>query len=154
LVKKYLKMIMTRKFAVLVFIATTMISTVKAQCTTGNCYEGNGSYLFENGDLYNGLWKKGIMNGYGVYEYVNGDIYKGAWKDGFMSGRGTYSYNNGNKYVGEWKDGKMEGRGHFYWQMNGNAMNNAKYEGFFKNGEPVNLEISEAQPPAEPPAHK
>ena len=47
------------------------ISTVSnAQCTTGNCYDGNGSYLFENGDLFNGQWKKGEMNGYGVYEYV------------------------------------------------------------------------------------
>ena len=124
---------------------------VSAQCTTGNCYDGNGSYLFENGDLFNGQWKKGEMNGYGVYEYANGDVYKGAWKKGLMDGRGTYTYANGDKYIGAWKDGKMNGRGHFHWDLPGDLMTNAKYEGFFKDGVPKNLEVKETGMPLAQP---
>lgn len=122
-----------------------------AQCTTGNCFDGNGSYLFENGDLYNGQWKKGEMEGYGVYEYGNGDVYKGAWKKGLMEGRGTYTYANGDKYIGTWKDGKMNGRGHFHWNLPGDLMTNAKYEGFFKDGVPKNIEVKETGTPLAQP---
>lgn len=130
------------------------VTSANAQCTTGNCYDGNGSYLFENGDLYNGQWKKGEMNGYGVYEFANGDVYKGAFKKGFMEGRGTYTYKNGDKYIGTWKAGKMDGRGHFHWNLPGDLMTNAKYEGFFKAGVPQNIEIKETVMPAEPPTNK
>lgn len=130
---------------------TVFTSSSLAQCTTGNCYEGNGSYLFENGDLYNGQWKKGEMNGYGVYEFASGDVYKGAWKKGLMEGRGTYTYANGDKYIGMWKEGKMNGRGHFYWELPGDLMTNAKYEGFFEGGVPKNMEIPETGTPLEHP---
>tara|TARA_R110002072_G_scaffold32623_1_gene99316 strand:+ start:326 stop:763 length:438 start_codon:yes stop_codon:yes gene_type:complete len=145
---------MLKKITLALVVTIGFTALVKAQCTTGNCFEGNGSYLFENGDLFNGSWKKGLPNGYGVYEFTSGDVYKGAWKDGLMQGRGTYTYNNGDKYIGNWKEGKMNGRGHFYWELAGDLMNNAKYEGFFKDGVPKNIEIKETGTPSEPPKHK
>lgn len=138
-------------------LATLLTMTVSlsfAQCVEGNCYEGNGTFLFENGDTYNGQWKKGLSEGYGVYEFTNGDIYKGAWKAGKMEGRGTYTYANGDKYIGMWKESKMEGRGHFHWDLPGDLMTNAKYEGNFKGGTPVNFEVKETGVPAEPPKMK
>lgn len=145
---------MLRKITIASLLLVGITSYSYAQCTTGNCFDGNGSYLFENGDLYNGLWKKGIPNGYGVYEFANGDVYKGAWKSGLMEGRGTYRYTNGDKYIGAWKAGKMNGRGHFHWELIGDLMTNAKYEGFFKDGVPKNIEIKDAGTPAEVPKHK
>ena len=145
---------MLKKVVFTLLFAIGLTGFVNAQCTTGNCFDGNGTYLFENGDLYNGLWKKGIPNGYGVYEFANGDVYKGAWKGGLMDGRGTYTYANGDKYIGAWKDGKMNGRGHFHWELIGDLMTNAKYEGFFKDGVPKNMEIKPTGTPAEPPKHK
>lgn len=145
---------MLKKASSIIAIITLFAIHSSAQCTTGNCYEGNGSYLFENGDLFNGSWKKGLPNGYGVYEFTNGDVYKGAWDDGLMDGRGTYTYNNGDKYIGGWKEGKMNGRGHFHWELAGDLMNNAKYEGFFKDGVPSNIDMKETATPAEPPKHK
>jgi hypothetical protein len=139
------------KFLLTTLFTVTMFNLASAQCTTGNCYDGNGSYMFENGDLYNGQWKKGEMFGYGVYEFVNGDVYKGAWKNGLMEGRGTYTYANGDKYIGAWKDGKMNGRGHFHWSLPGDLMTNAKYEGFFKDGLPKNIEVKEAGVPLAQP---
>lgn len=135
---------------VLQFIAVASF----AQCTEGNCFDGNGTFLFENGDLYKGLWKKGLCEGYGVYEFANGDVYKGNWKIGKMEGRGTYTYKNGDKYIGTWKGAKMEGRGHFHWSLPGDLMDNAKYEGNFKAGKPVNIEVKETATPAEAPKMK
>ena len=43
-------------------------------------------------------------NGQGTYIYPNGEKYEGDWKNGKYHGHGTYSWSNGNKYVGEWKD--------------------------------------------------
>lgn len=145
---------MLKKITLSLLIVFGFASFVNAQCTTGNCYEGTGSYLFENGDLFNGSWKKGLPFGYGVYEFTNGDVYKGAWLNGLMDGRGTYTYNNGNKYIGEWKTGKMNGRGHFHWELAGDLMANAKYEGFFKDGQATNIEFAPVGTPAEPPKHK
>lgn len=145
---------MIRKIGSMMFAGMLFAATADAQCTYGNCYDGNGTYIFENGDKYNGSWKKGVMVGYGVYEFVNGDVYKGAWKGGLMHGRGTYRYNNGDKYIGAWKDGRMNGRGHFHWELIGDLMTNAKYEGFFKDGVPTKIEIPVAGAPAEPPKHK
>lgn len=122
---------------------------VDAQCVEGNCFDGNGSFLFENGDDYKGLWKKGYMHGNGTYYFQNGDEYKGSFRNGKMTGRGMYKYSDGSKYIGTWKDGKMHGRGHFYWATAGDLMDTYKYEGTFKEGVPVRIDIIEPGVPAE-----
>lgn len=145
---------MLKKTLLLTLLPLLSVSISNAQCTSGNCYDGRGSFLFENGDLYDGLWRKGEANGYGVYEFANGDVFKGHFEDGAMEGRGTYTYKNGDKYIGEWKDGLMDGRGHFHWSLPGDLMTNAKYEGFFKAGVPQNIDIPATVMPAEPPKMK
>lgn len=142
------------KKSILFLLFVTLATFANAQCTTGNCYEGNGTFQFENGDNYNGQWRKGLPSGYGVYEFANGDIYKGNFLNGLMDGRGTYTYNNGNKYIGEWKAGKMNGRGHFHWSLPGDLMTNARYEGFFKDGVAQNIDFAPTGTPAEPPKMK
>ncbi|MBI1287481.1 MAG: hypothetical protein GC178_07860 [Flavobacteriales bacterium] len=145
---------MLKKIVLSFSIAVGFTMIGKAQCIEGNCHEEVGTFLFENGDKFKGQWRKGLPSGYGVYEFANGDVYKGAWKDGKMSGRGTYTYNNGDKYIGEWKEGLMNGRGHFYWNLPGDLMTNAKYEGFFKDGQPENINFEPVGTPAEPPSYK
>lgn len=145
---------MIRKFALTLILGAGLTAGANAQCIEGNCYEGNGTFLFENGDQFKGQWRKGLPEGYGVYEFAGGDVYKGAWKGGLMEGRGTYTYNNGDKYIGEWKGGLMNGRGHFHWNLPGDLMTNAVYEGFFKEGQPQNIEFKPTGTPAEPPKNK
>lgn len=145
---------MMRTLTLTVALTLGITAVSLAQCIEGNCYEGNGTFLFENGDTYKGLWRKGLQEGYGVYDFQTGDVYKGAWKAGKMDGRGTYVYKNGDKYIGSWKEGKMDGRGHFHWNLPGDLMSNAKYEGNFKGGQPVNFEVKETAVPAEPPKMK
>ena len=127
-----------------------VVKDVSAQCTEGNCFNGNGTYTFENGDKYTGLWRQGKCEGYGVYSFTNGDIYKGAFIAGKMEGRGTYIYSNGDKYIGMWKAAKMEGRGHFYWNLAGDLMDDAKLEGNFKAGKPDKMDVKDTGVPAEP----
>ncbi len=131
-----------------------MAASAQAQCVEGNCYEGSGTFNFDNGDKYKGLWRVGLPEGYGVYDFANGDNYKGTFKSGLMEGRGTYVYAGGDKYVGMWKAGKMDGRGHFYWNLPGDLMDKGKFEGNFVAGVPQNFEIPESALPTEPPKMK
>ena len=45
-------------------------------------------------------------DGQGTYIYPNGEKYVGDWKNGKYHGHGTYTWSDGRKYFGEWKDGK------------------------------------------------
>lgn len=138
------------------FIVFTSLCLVLAlnnafgQCIEGNCFNGNGTFRYENSDEYAGLWRQGKLEGYGVYTFQSGDVYKGAFVAGKMQGRGTYIYSNGDRYIGMWKDGKMEGRGHFYWNLAGDLMDDAKLEGNFKAGKPDNMVVKDTGVPYEP----
>ena len=45
-----------------------------------NKREGNGKYIFENGEYYIGQFKNGLFHGKGIYYYSNGKIKKkGNW---------------------------------------------------------------------------
>ncbi len=145
---------MTRFFTVLISLSLVSSFNILAQCVEGNCFEGVGTFRFENGDSFAGQWRQGLAQGYGTYEFVNGDVYKGSMLSGKMEGRGTYTFANGDKYIGGWKAGKMEGRGHFHWNLPGDLMSNAKYEGNFKAGQPVNFQVKETAMPADPPKMK
>lgn len=145
---------MTRFLTILTSLTLIASLHASAQCVEGNCYEGVGNFRFENGDSFNGQWRKGLPEGYGVYQFANGDVYKGNMLSGKMEGRGTYTFANGDKYVGGWKAGKMEGRGHFHWDLPGDLMSNAKYEGNFKAGQPLNFQVKETGMPADPPKMK
>ena len=50
-------------------------------------------------------------DGQGTYIYPNGEKYLGDWKNGKYHGHGTFTYHNGIMYVGEFKDGKRNGKG-------------------------------------------
>jgi len=76
-------------------------------------YHGQGTYTHPNGDKYVGEHKEGKQNGQGTFTSANGDKYDGKWKDGKMHGQGTYTWVNGRKHVGEWKENKQHGQGTF-----------------------------------------
>ncbi len=88
---------------------------------------GRGTYTYANGDKYVGEYKDGNKHGQGTYSHASGEKYVGEYKDGKMHGQGTYTYANGDKYVGEFKDGKYHGRGTYTYASG------SKYEGEFKD---------------------
>jgi hypothetical protein len=51
-----------------------------------------GTYIFPNGNKYDGEWVDDVKEGYGILTYVNGERYEGYWKnDKVRSGGGSGS---------------------------------------------------------------
>ena len=72
---------------------------------------GQGTYIATNGDKHVGEYKDGKYHGQGTYTYADGEKYVGAYKDGLRNGQGTYTYADGAQYVGEYKAGERSGQG-------------------------------------------
>lgn len=57
---------------------------------------------------YLGNFSSGLREGNGTFTYQNGDIYVGEWLQGKKHGHGTYTYaKDDTKLVGEWEKGKI-----------------------------------------------
>ena len=44
----------------------------------------------------------------------NGDVYNGNFQNGFINGKGTFINKNGEKYVGSFEGGKKNGEGKLF----------------------------------------
>lgn len=89
------------------------------------------SRLLQRDDVYEGETNDaGEFHGQGKMSFASGDVYEGAWVNGEMEGEGTMKFANSNdgSYVGTWANGKFEGKG-VLTMASGN-----RYEGDFKNG--------------------
>ncbi|KAG0471113.1 hypothetical protein HPP92_015659 [Vanilla planifolia] len=107
----------------------------------GNAPHGRGKYLWADGCMYEGVWRRGKAagkgkfswpsgatyegssraggwmvsghrkHGYGSKSYANGDFFEGQWRKNLQEGQGRDVWRNGNQYVGEWRSGVICGRG-------------------------------------------
>tara|TARA_B110000238_G_C15948041_1_gene361941 strand:+ start:306 stop:686 length:381 start_codon:yes stop_codon:yes gene_type:complete len=86
-----------------------------AECQSGDCKNGNGTYLWPNGDKYIGSWKYKKMHGNGIFYFGSGDLkgdkYSGEFKWNKKNGKGVYNYENGSNYIGEFKNDFKNGTG-------------------------------------------
>ena len=57
-----------------------------------NLMDGQGEFVWPNGDRYIGQYINGKRNGLGDMEYGDGDIYRGAWRNGQYHGQGRYRW--------------------------------------------------------------
>ena len=90
-------------------------STKKTKdCLAGDCYNGYGKFLFDNGGMFVGFFKNGYMQ-QGVWRSADGDTYTGSYgANNKMEGYGHYKFKNKDNYFGEYKEGKRNGRGVYY----------------------------------------
>ena len=86
------------------------------------------TYVFPNGDKYEGLFKNGIANGAGTMYFKNGNKYEGIFEDGHPTGQGALFYQSGELYVGTFLDGIANGQATLY------LPNGERYEGEFRHG--------------------
>ena len=111
-------------------------TALKTGCIKGNCVNGKGTFIWSNGDKYNGDWKNQKPHGLGTFKWVNGTKYIGDWKFGLQDGQGTVTWANGDKYIGGRKNGEADGQGTFIY-ADGTAQS-----GEWKNGNLIERDSS------------
>ncbi|XP_008787445.2 phosphatidylinositol 4-phosphate 5-kinase 9-like [Phoenix dactylifera] len=104
----------------------------------GNMPEGSGKYIWSDGCIYEGEWRRGMRHGHGKITCPSGAVYVGEFSGGYMHGSGTYigpdnltykgrwklnlkhglgyqTYPNGDVFEGSWIQGVVEGPGKYVW---------------------------------------
>jgi len=142
---------------ILFVLCLGLVSVGYAQCISGDCENGHGTYIKSYGK-YVGEWKDNKQNGQGTMTWANGDKYVGEYKndkkhgqgtmtfgkgvlkgvkyvggfkDGKRTGQGTLTVADGGKYVGGFKDGKYHGKGTFYFTSGGKWVGEFKDDGTY-----------------------
>ena len=92
--------------------------------------DGRGKYQFGNGDTYEGEVQAGVIVGRGTYTSKNGDAFEGSFLNGKPHGVGIYRFASGDRYEGEMQLGTMQGRGRYH------SKNGDRVEGPFAGGRP------------------
>ena len=93
----------------------TLADGTKVQATFGENYSyNNAKVTYSNKDVYNGAMLDGVREGQGEYIFANGDKMTTTWtKNNTGKDEVTYIWNDGRKFVGAVK-GNKPGKGIFY----------------------------------------
>ena len=88
-----------------------------------NLEDGNGRYIYKNGDIYDGYFKEGKKEGKGLYKYKDNKIIKyfGKWKNNKKNGEGIIYYDNGDEIEGIWDDDIMNNKKIVFRYNNGDT---------------------------------
>ena len=73
--------------------------------------DGQGTYIWPDGDKYVGAWKNGQREGLGCHSRTNGFIFIGEFHNNLPHGEGFYVGPDGICYSGTWVLGKQQGKG-------------------------------------------
>jgi hypothetical protein len=110
-----------------------------SQCVDGNCDNGVGTYIWEDGSISNGSWKNGELHG--VVQEIsyndNGELvgtFDGEMDMGVIIGWGTETLYDSEgylmgTYVGNWKNNDYNGWG--IWIGSDGTIE----KGIYRNGE-------------------
>ena len=83
--------------------------TCSAECISGNCLNGYGTYTHVNGSKYEGYWKNDMQDGHGAEIWSDGAKYTGNYMEGRKHGYGIYEWIDASKYEGNWNENTIEG---------------------------------------------
>ncbi len=74
----------------LVFISGCSSTPTRTGCISGNCVNGNGTYVWSSGGKYSGGWRNDKKHGYGTYTWADGDSRSGYYLNGKRVSRSAY----------------------------------------------------------------
>jgi hypothetical protein len=111
-----------------ILLAATL-QTANAQCLSGNCQNGIGTYRYSATSKYTGQFQNSLRHNKGKMIYADGSTYEGNFHLGKKHGEGTIVYANGDRYVGDWSADFPNGKGKYFFRTK------ERYEGEFVNGE-------------------
>ena len=100
-------------------------------CISGDCENGQGTYIFDDGIKYEGDFKNGHLTGKGTIYWPNGNTYTGELLNGKRHGLGYSKLKSGASYRGFFYNGKQHGYGSAYDE------NRKSFGGKWKNGEHI-----------------
>ena len=100
-----------RVYLTLFLLALGALPLLASTCLSGDCRDGQGRARFDNGDLYDGSWRAGLMHGRGTYRYRSGARYTGGFARGKIDGYGVVDYPDGARFEGHWRANRKHGRG-------------------------------------------
>ncbi|HAP02077.1 MAG TPA: hypothetical protein DCQ93_09160 [Bacteroidetes bacterium] len=100
---------MKNKISILLFFIGVSLSYLhtQAQCLSGDCNNGIGTFVWDSGDTYTGEYYNGARTGLGEYVWANGSFYFGHFLNGKLDGKGYYQDNNGKIQSGTFTDGVL-----------------------------------------------
>ena len=102
---------------------------IKIGTWKNNNFSGWGRIIYNNGQVFEGKYDNGKLNGKGIYKYKD-ILYIGDFENNIRQGKGIL-INKRFRYNGQFNKGKIDGYGKiiFYEDKEGQG----EYEGFFKN---------------------
>lgn len=103
-------------------------SSLHGQCLAGNCQNGQSTYKFKNGAVYEGQMLYGKLHGIGTLTYANRDVYKGHWKMNKREGEGILNTHDGLSFQGAFVNHQLHGLVRVYDKIGG------RFEGQWTNG--------------------
>ena len=72
---------------------------------------GSGIFLLGTGNIYTGMFERGLFHGKGVMKKEDGTAMDGDWLQGKPGGKMKIAYTNGDSYEGEMLIGNYHGQG-------------------------------------------
>jgi len=99
---------MKKYIITLVLFASCFLSQAR-ECKSGNCFDGFGMIIYDNGQEYIGEFKNGKETGYGITKFTNGNTYIGEYKNGLRHGYGVYRWRGGDRLIAKFNNGKATG---------------------------------------------
>ena len=99
------------------------------RCQYGDCKDGYGIFIYENGNQFKGFFKNGNAK-MGMINFKNGDVYQGNFnEEGEFEGVGIYQFKTGDRYIGKWHLSKYSEGGSIF-----SKANNSNSTGWYVNG--------------------
>lgn len=88
---------------------TNSVGASEGTCIQGNCNNGYGIFVFDDGRVYEGQWKKRLFDGMGKLIFISGSKYSGEFKKGLMHGYGKINLLNGSEIKCGVVNGEIQG---------------------------------------------